>query len=106
MEELTPHVLRLIRQEVAPLHAKIELLQAEVDRLERVVANLQKRIEDIELEHDDDPDEVINNVEEANLDESILEHLLTDKPVKPGIDKNATHISLTIDLSKKSSNNT
>ncbi len=90
---------QMIRNQSAPLEAKTDMIKAELDRLEKLVSELEKRVDELEAEIEEDPEVDVTPIDEPMSESSLLEHLLTDH--SDTAKNKPTHISLTIDLSKK-----
>ncbi len=97
---------RNINKKFAEIHARMDMIQAELDRLHQRQSEMEKRLDAIEAMHAEDedfaPESIINaSLEEvADMDQSLLDHLLGEQQKLTLINPDSTHLSLTIDLSK------
>ncbi|GEM_PF-6575523 len=106
-QSLIEQMVEMVQREAAPLHAKIDILESEVDRLYNHIVELEKKMEEQEgwsaSRFDEEP---IQNIEapegSGEEDEALLKHLLSEENRKlTDALPNSSHVTLTIDLSKK-----
>ena len=103
-EELLSEVMDMIAKELSPLQAKVDILESELDRLHNRIVEMEKKLDEIDVwidPHFDDIEAINDEQKEHSEDNPLLDHLLQEPKQAPVFLGNTPHLSLTIDLSKK-----
>lgn len=99
-ETLHALIVKLIEEQLAPIQARLDFLEDELNRLHEIVRELEHSVADLDssVEIVEAPlDEQIQE-ESGPVEEVMMDHLLGHRTVPL---PSASHVSLTVDLSKK-----
>lgn len=99
-ETLHALITHMIDERLAPIQAKLDFFEEEMNRMDERIHELEHQIADMDtgVEIIDAPEDMHNLDETSPMEDVIIEQMLGNK-IAPL--PSATHVTLTVDLSKK-----